>query len=88
METFLRLFGSLLSFVYHCFDRIVIFDYPPLLSRPEHIVYFFRDVHGVGAITKRCCASEPTITTVVSSPSRATGGCGITYKYGVALSDS
>ena len=24
----------------------------PLLSRPEHIVYFFRDVHGVGAITK------------------------------------
>ena len=52
METFLRLFGSLLSFVYHCFDRIVIFGYLPLLSRPEHIVYFFRHVHGVGAITK------------------------------------
>lgn len=52
METFLRLFGSLLSLVYHCFDRIVIFGYLPLLSRPEHIVYFFRDVHGVGAITK------------------------------------
>ena len=28
METFLRLFGSLLTFVYHCFDRIVIFGYP------------------------------------------------------------
>jgi len=24
METFTRLFGSLLVFVYHCFDRIVI----------------------------------------------------------------
>ena len=53
METFLRLFGSLLRLVYHCFDRMVIFGYLPLLSRPEHIVYFFRDVHGVGAITKR-----------------------------------
>ena len=52
METFLRLFGSLLRLVYHCFDRMVIFGYLPLLSRPEHIVYFFRDVHGVGAITK------------------------------------
>ena len=48
----MRLFGSLLSLVYHCFDRIVIFGYLPLLSRPEHIVCFFRDVHGVGAITK------------------------------------
>ncbi len=52
METFLRLFGSLLSLVYHCFDRIVIFGYLPLLSRPEQIVYFFRHVHGLGAITK------------------------------------
>lgn len=24
METFNKLFGSLLAFVYHCFDRIVI----------------------------------------------------------------
>ena len=52
METFLRLFGGLLSLVYHCFDRIVIFGYLPLLSRPEHIVCFFRDVAGVGASTK------------------------------------
>jgi hypothetical protein len=51
METFLRLFGSLLAMVYHCFDRIVIFGYLPLLTRPEHIVHFFRDVHGVGPIT-------------------------------------
>ncbi len=47
MDTFLRLFGSLLALVYHCFDRIVIFGYLPLLTRPEHIVHFFRDVQGV-----------------------------------------
>ena len=27
METFTKLFGSLLVFVYHCFDRIVIHGY-------------------------------------------------------------
>jgi hypothetical protein len=52
METFTRLFGSLLAFIYHCFDRIVILGYMPLLTRPENIVHFFRDVHQAGAITK------------------------------------
>jgi len=52
METFTRLFGSLLVFVYHCFDRIVILGHIPLLTRPENIVHFFRDVHQAGAITK------------------------------------
>ena len=52
MEDFTRLFGGLLTFVYHCFDRIVIRGHLPLLTRPENIVQFFRDVHGVGAITK------------------------------------
>jgi hypothetical protein len=52
METFAKLFGSLLAFVYHRFDRIVILGYLPLLSRPENIVHFFRDVHQTGAITK------------------------------------
>lgn len=52
METFTKLFGSLVAFVYHCFDRIVILGYLPLLTRPENIVHFFRDVHQVGAITK------------------------------------
>ena len=52
METFAKLFGSLLAFVYHCFDRIVILGYLPLLWRPENIVHFFRDVHQTGAITK------------------------------------
>ena len=52
METFAKLFGSLLSFVYHCFDRLVILGHLPLLTRPENLVYFFRDVHHSGAITK------------------------------------
>jgi len=52
METFRTLFGSLLALVYHCFDRIVIQGYLPLLTRPEHIVHFFRDVHGIYPITK------------------------------------
>ena len=52
METFHKLFGSLLYLVYHCFDRIVVQGYLPLLTRPEHIVHFFRDLHGVYPITK------------------------------------
>jgi hypothetical protein len=52
MEHFVRLFGDLLALIYHCFDRIVILGHLPLLTRPENIVHFFRDVHGVGAITK------------------------------------
>jgi len=52
METFATLFGSLLAFVYHCFDRIVILGHIPLLTRPENIVHFFRDLHHSGAVTK------------------------------------
>jgi hypothetical protein len=44
MELFSRLFGSLLVFVYHCFDRVVINGYLSGLSRPEQAVYFFREV--------------------------------------------
>jgi hypothetical protein len=52
MELFDKLFGSLLLFVYHCFDRIVINGYLSGLSRPEQVVAFFREVVGVRAITK------------------------------------
>ena len=55
MEPFTKLFGSLLAFVYHCFDRIVILGHIPLLTRPENIVHFFRDVHQAGAITGERC---------------------------------
>jgi hypothetical protein len=58
METFTKLFGSLLAFVYHCYDRIVIQGYLPLLTRPEHIVHFFRDVHGFYPITKQALAKR------------------------------
>jgi hypothetical protein len=58
METFTKLFGSLLAFVYHGFDRIVIQGYLPLLTRPEHIVHFFRDVHGFYPITKQALANR------------------------------
>ena len=51
METFLKLFESLLVFVYHCFDRIVIQGHLPLLAREAHVVHWFRDVHGVYPVT-------------------------------------
>ena len=52
MELFTKLFGSLLVFVYHCFDRIVIHGYLSGLSRPAQVVYFFRNVVGVPAVDK------------------------------------
>ncbi len=60
MEQFTKLFGGLLALVYHCFDRIVIRCHLPLLTRPENIVHFFRDVHGVGAITKEVLRQRTT----------------------------
>ena len=52
MELFAKLFDSLLVFVYHCFDRIVIHGYLSGLSRPEQVVYFFRDVLGIPVVDK------------------------------------
>ena len=58
MEIFRSLFGKLLVFVYHCFDRIVIQGYLPLLSRSGQIVHFFRDVHGQYPITPQVLAKR------------------------------
>ena len=58
METFAKLFERFLVFVYHCFDRIVIQGYLPLLTRSEHIVYFFREVHGIYPITPQVLAKR------------------------------
>jgi hypothetical protein len=61
MELFTRLFARLLVFIYHCFDRIVIHGYLSGLSRPEQVVYFFRQVVGVAALDKdvlRCRTHE------------------------------
>ena len=52
METFTRLFGSLLFFVYHCFDRMVINGYLSGLSRPEQVVHFVRAVLGLPIVSK------------------------------------
>src|SRR5438477_4537272 len=52
MELFTQLFGDLLAFVYHCFDRIVIYGYLSALSRPEQVVHFFRQVVGVPVVKK------------------------------------
>ena len=52
METFTKLFGSLLVFVYHCFDRIVINGYLSGLSRPEQVVWFFHEVLGIPVVAK------------------------------------
>ena len=52
MKTFTRLFGSLLLFVYHCFDRVVINGYLSGLSRPGQVAYFFHNVVGEPVIGK------------------------------------
>src|ERR1035438_4998598 len=52
METFTKLFGSLLVFVYHCFDRIVINGYLNGLSRPEQVVHFVREVLSIPVVSK------------------------------------
>jgi len=52
MERFTRLFGDLLVFVYHCFDRIVIHGYLSGLSRPEQVVHFVRQVLGIPVVSK------------------------------------
>jgi hypothetical protein len=52
MELFALLFSDLLTFVYHCFDRIVIHGYLSGLSRPEQVVHFVREVLGIPVVSK------------------------------------
>jgi hypothetical protein len=58
MELFTKLFGDLLVLVYHCFDRLVIHGYLSGLSRPEQVVYFFRQVLGLAAVDKDVLSSR------------------------------
>lgn len=60
MENLLSIFGTMIVFTYHCFDRIVIHGYLSRLSRPEQIVYFFRQVLGIKAITKEVLTKRTT----------------------------
>jgi hypothetical protein len=50
MDVFTELFGNLLVFVYHCFDRVVIHGYLSALSRAEQVVHFVRKI--VGMVSK------------------------------------
>ena len=50
MELSAQLFGNLVAFAYHCFDRIVIHGYLTGLSRPDQVVHFFRQVVGVAVL--------------------------------------
>src|ERR1700752_2088094 len=52
MELFIQLFGDLLTFVYHCFDRIVIHGYLSGLSRPEQVVHFVHHVPEIPVVSK------------------------------------
>ncbi len=52
MEKLIQLFGHSIRFVYHSFDRIVINGYLSTLSRPENLIYFFRNVKKVECISK------------------------------------
>jgi hypothetical protein len=58
MDLFTKLFGDLLAFVYHCFDRIVIHGYLSGLSRPEQVVYFFRQVLGIPVVSKEALSQR------------------------------
>src|SRR5213082_3062597 len=73
METFAKLFGSLLALVYHCFDRLVILGHLPLLTRPENIVHFFRDIHQVKTISKALDNLETVRQTLASVTDRFAG---------------
>jgi hypothetical protein len=44
MEKLVQLFGRSMRFAYHCFDRIVIRGYLSTLSRPNNLIYFFRNI--------------------------------------------
>jgi hypothetical protein len=58
MDVFTKLFGELLVFVYHCFDRIVIHGYLTALLRPELVVRFFRDIVGVVEVSKEALSQR------------------------------
>ena len=53
MDSFTRLFGGLLLFVYHCFERVGIHGYLSGLSRPGQVAHFFPQGAGEPAIDRQ-----------------------------------
>ena len=47
MEDFVRSLGA----CWRWFEGIVILSYLPVLTRPENLVHFFRDVHAADALS-------------------------------------
>ena len=72
METFAKLFGSLVVFVYHCFDRMVMLGHT---AAPDatgaHRAFLSRYPHGTHPITKEALRQRPTNTIAGSTRSRA-----------------
>src|SRR6266481_346955 len=60
MERFIQLFADFLSLVYHCFYRIVIHGYLSGLSRPEQVVYFFRQLLAIPVVSKEVLSQRTT----------------------------
>lgn len=60
MELFTKLFGSLMVFVYHCFDGIVIPGYLSALRRPEQVGLFIRQVAGLQTVDKEVLSKRST----------------------------
>ena len=61
-RAYFELFGKLLVFVYHCFDRIVVNGYLSGLSRAEQAVYFFREVVGVAGSARGALGAGGPVT--------------------------
>ena len=60
METFHKLFGSLLSFVYHCFDRVVILAFTCPCSREKRTSSTsFGTSRASGPSRRKPCGSAP-----------------------------
>jgi len=58
MEALMNILSPLIQFVYSCFDRIAINGYL-VLTRPENVVYFLRQVYGLACLDKAALA-HPT----------------------------
>jgi len=56
MELFTKLFGNLLAFVYHCFDRIVIHGYLSLTLANSEQAYRHRGMRNMGSLSTISCA--------------------------------
>lgn len=58
MDRLSELLGHHVQFTYTAWDRIVLNGYLDRLQRPENLVYFFREVVGVPAVTPEVLMSR------------------------------